>query len=138
MSFNELKVAELRAAADMFAVDLDGKKTKPAIIKELDENGVTYDMYLKMIEPDAEESPVESTSEQDQEPESAPEEPKEEQNMVLVKMTRRNWSYQTRGYYFTRDHPFQLVAEDDADYLVEEDGGFQIASPKEAREYYGG
>jgi hypothetical protein len=58
--------------------------------------------------------------------------------MVLVKMTRRNWSYQTRGYYFTRDHPFQLVAEDDADYLVEEDGGFQIASPKEAREYYGG
>jgi hypothetical protein len=29
-----------------------------------------------------------------------------------------------------------LVAEKDADYLIEHDGGFRMASPKEAKEFY--
>jgi hypothetical protein len=56
---------------------------------------------------------------------------------VLIKMTRPNFSYEIRGYKFTKQHPYVLVEEDDADYLIETDGGFRLASPKELRDFYG-
>jgi hypothetical protein len=51
-------------------------------------------------------------------------------------MIRANNTYQIRGYTFKQSHPFALVKEKDADYLIEVDGGFRMASPKEAREFY--
>jgi hypothetical protein len=55
---------------------------------------------------------------------------------ILLKMTRENFSYEVRGYRFTREHPFVAVNAEDADYLIENEEGFRPASPKEAREFY--
>jgi len=144
-SFNELTVIELKAVAEQFAVDLDGITKKADIIKELGELGVTWQAYAATLEPEVEEEPdilVEDPVV------IAPVqtvvvpvvvEPVEEEvdDVVLLKMTRLNFTYEVRGYRFTRDHPYVLVASDDADYLVEEDGGFRMASPRELREFYG-
>lgn len=135
-SFQELTVKELRPLAEMFAVDLGTLTKKADIIKEIEENGVTFEMYAATLEPEEEElaeldleEPVEEL------PEVIDEEPVSDQ--VLIKMIRQNHSYEVLNYRFSRTHPFVLVSEDDADYLVEEDGGFRIATPRELREFYG-
>lgn len=55
---------------------------------------------------------------------------------ILLKMTRENFSYEVRGYRFSKDHPFVAVNAEDADWLIENEDGFRPASPKEAREFY--
>lgn len=60
-----------------------------------------------------------------------------EPEVVLVKMERENPRYDIRGYKFTRKDPFALVKEDDADYILSNVEGFKVASPREAKEYYG-
>lgn len=137
-SFSELTVKELRPLAEMFAVDLGNLTKKADIIKEIEENGVTFEMYAATLEPE-EEDPIELTLEDDS-PLELPEpvvEEEEESDKVLVKMVRQNHSYEVLNYKFSRTHPFVLVSEDDADYLVEKDGGFRIATPRELREFYG-
>lgn len=134
--FKDLLVPELKAVAETFAVDLDGITKKQDIINELDEMGVTWEMYQASLEPEddfeetVEESPAPVVTE-------SKEPAEEEADSVVVKMTRKNWTYEIRGYRFTQQHPYALVAEDDADYLIETDGGFRMASPKELREFYG-
>lgn len=138
-SFKDLTVAELEAVAEQFAVDLKTNMRKPAIIKEIEENGVTFDMYQALLEP-AEEA----IEDEDIDvvvapvtPQPAVEEEDDDADYVVVKMTRTNFTYQVRGYRFTRQHPYALVKEEDADYLIERDGGFRMASPREVREFYG-
>jgi hypothetical protein len=135
-SFQELTVKELKALAEMFAVDLDGFTKKADIIKEIEENGVTFEMYKGTLE----EEDVDDATEVviDESLELPVDEPEvDESDAVLVKMIRPNHSYEIRGYKFTRQHPFVPVSKDDADYLVEKDGGFRAASPRELREFYG-
>lgn len=57
-------------------------------------------------------------------------------DLLLMKMTRSNIYYEIRGYKFTREAPYALVKEDDVDYLIEVEGGFQLATPREVREFY--
>lgn len=66
----------------------------------------------------------------------APVEEKEPEYMV-VKMDRENRVFQAFGYEFTRENPYMLVTQDEADVLIEEIGGFRASSPRELREYYG-
>ena len=49
MSFQTLKVAELRKVAEDFAVDTDGLKNKADIVAALAEEGVTWSVYQKTI-----------------------------------------------------------------------------------------
>ena len=49
MSFETLKVAELRKVAEDFAVDTDGIKSKADIVAALAEEGVTWSVYQKTI-----------------------------------------------------------------------------------------
>lgn len=56
---------------------------------------------------------------------------------VLLKMDRENPSYDIRGYRFTQQNPFVVVAEVDADYILTHEDGFKVASPGEAKEFYG-
>lgn len=149
--FKDLSVVELKAVAESFAVDLNGITKKADIIKEIEENGVTFHMYQQLLAPDVDDSfepaddleptPVDPGVTEVPLPNEPADEPEAVEEVVpdevLVKMTRPNFSYQVRGYRFTRDHPFLLVSEEDADYLVEQDGGFRTATPREAREYYG-
>lgn len=137
--FEELTVPELKGVAEQFAVDLDGISKKADIIAEIKAMGVDWQMYAATLEPVVEEEPVE-LAELDEAPlvneVPAPVE-EEDEDPVVVKMTRANFTYEIRGYRFTRQHPYALVKEEDADYLIEVDGGFRMASPREIREYYG-
>lgn len=138
-SFEELNKQELIAVGKMFGTDLPNAMNKPKMLEELSNDGVTIEEYLKQVGPPEEDAdePVELAALDDTPlEEEAPAPEVDEDDGYIVKMTRKNKTYQVRGYEFTQDHPYALVREEDADYLVES-GGFRIAGPKEIREYYG-
>lgn len=132
MSFETLKVSELKKIAEDFAVDTDGLKNKADIIATLSEEGVTWAVYQKTIK-DIEES-VEAD-----EYEVLPKfDPTKDQSKdkVLVRMTRANFRYDINGYTFTKDHPFVAMSEDEAQEIFDKEEGFRLATPKEVQEYY--
>lgn len=131
MSFETLKVAELKKIAEDFAVDTEGLKNKADLIAALAEEGVTYSVYAKTIEvlEEAEEEADEVLPKFD---------PKKEQakDNVLVRMTRANFRYDILGYTFTKDHPFVAMKEEDAQKIFDVEEGFRLATPREAQEFY--
>jgi hypothetical protein len=132
MSFETLKVSELKKIAEDFAVDTDGLKNKADIIAALAEEGVTWSVYNKTIEKMEED-------EEDMSVEVLPKfDPKAEQpeNTVLVRMTRANFRYDILGFTFTKDHPFVAMHKDDAQKIFDKEEGFRLATPKEVQEYY--
>jgi hypothetical protein len=132
MSFETLKVAELKKIAEDFAVDVDSLKNKADIIAALSEEGVTYAVYAKTIEAIKEETEVEA---QEVLPKFDPKKDQPKDN-VLVRMTRANFRYDILGYTFTKEHPFIAMKEDDAQKIFDVEEGFRLATPKEAQEFY--
>jgi hypothetical protein len=129
MSFDTLKVAELKVIATDFAVDTEGLKNKKDIIAALAEEGVTWSVYqstVEAIEKDTEE--IEILPKFD--PKAQPE------DTLLVRMTRDNHRYDIHGYTFTKDHPFMAMSEDDAQKIFDTEEGFRLATPKEVQDFY--
>ena len=129
MSFDTLKVAELKVIATDFAVDTENLKNKKDIIAALSEEGVTWSVYqstIEAIEKDTEE--IEILPKFD--PKAQPE------NTILVRMTRDNHRYDIHGYTFTKDHPFVAMSEDDAQKIFDTEEGFRLATPKEVQDFY--
>ena len=129
MSFDTLKVAELRVIAEEFAVDTEGLKNKKDIIAALSEEGVNWNVYqntIQAIEKDTEE--IEILPKFD--PKAQPE------NTVLVRMTRDNMRYDIHGRTFTKDHPFVAMPEEDAQKIFDSEEGFRLATPKEVQDFY--
>jgi hypothetical protein len=134
MSFETLKVAELRKVAEDFAVDTDGLKNKADIIATLAEEGVTWSVYQKTIK-DIEKAAEELGDDSDEilprfNPNAQPE------DTVLVRMTRENFRYDILGFTFTKEHPFVAMTEDNAQEIFDKEEGFRLATPKEVQEYY--
>lgn len=130
MSFETLKVAELRKIAEDFAVDTEGLKNKADIIAALSEEGVTYAIYAKTLnieEPEAETKEEKVLPKNDK---------NQSKDNVLVRMTRANYRYDIMGYTFTKDHPFVAMKEEDAQKIFDVEEGFRLATPKEAQEFY--
>lgn len=129
MSFDTLKVAELKTIAENFGVDLEAGSNKTNIIAALAEEGVTWAVYQKTIK-DVEEA--------EEEIEILPKYDKNniEPDQVLVKMTRANFRYDIMGYTFTKDHPFVPMKEEDAQEIFDMEDGFRLASPKEVQDFY--
>ena len=130
MSFDTLKVAELKQIAEDFAVDIAEQKGKKDIIAALAEEGVTWAIYQKSKAIEEEELEMNETL-----PKAAPKVVKEE-DMVLVKMTRANFSYEIRGYTFTKEHPFVAMDKDTAQAIFDKEEGFVLATPAEVQEFY--
>lgn len=129
MSFETLKVEELKKVADSFAVDLSDAKNKSEIIAALVEEGVSYDMYAQFSNSEKEElEPQEKTKAQIKKELKG--------NTVLVKMERHNPSYETYGFVFTQTHPFVVVPENTAQEIFDNEVGFRMATPREAQEFY--
>jgi hypothetical protein len=129
MSFDTLKVAELKAIATDFAVDTETRKNKKDVIAALAEEGVTWDVYqstLQAIEKDTEE--IEILPKFDPKAHA--------EGTVLVRMTRDNFRYDIQGYTFTKDHPFVAMPEDDAQKIFDSEEGFRLATPKEVQDFY--
>lgn len=130
MSFDTLKVAELKQVADDFGVDIDGLKGKASIIAALAEEGVTWSVYNK-ANSDMEDSIEEIEVLPKFDPKAA-----RPADSVLVRMTRANFRYDIMGYTFTKEHPFVAMSEDDAQEIFNREVGFRLATPKEVQEYY--
>lgn len=137
-NFNELNKEELKAVADQFGSTIDKVRfTKAQIIATLTEDGVTPQLYNSILAPadpdlaELDDAPLDR-------PAASPTEGVDEDELVLMRMTRKNHSYEVRGYRFTQQHPFVLVSEDDAEYLTSKGGGFRPATRKEIKEFYGG
>lgn len=135
MSFDVMKVEELKQVAEGFGVDLDDAKNKAEILAVLLEEGVTFDMYNKFIEAEREEAEVQEETEEvvKQKPQDLK---KQSKDKVLVKMERHNPSYQTYGHTFTREHPFIAMSEKDAQLIFDNEDGFRMATPKEVQDFY--
>jgi hypothetical protein len=130
MSFTDLKISDLKKAAESFGVDVSDIKSKTEIIARLEEEGISYQMYNKFSDADKQEIKV-SSVEKEKRQAMASKEPQ-----VLVKMDRANHSFQTMGYSFTQEHPFVAMPESLAQKIFDSNTGFRIATPKEAQEYY--
>lgn len=131
MSFTDLKIAELKKAAESFGVDVSSVKSKNEIAALLEEEGITYQMYSKFVDAEKQEIEISPIEKQRKEKKIL----KTEQ-AVLVKMERANHSYQTMGYEFTNTHPFVAMSESDAQSIFDTETGFRLATPREAQEYY--
>jgi len=130
MSFDNLKVAELKKIAEDFAVETTSLKNKNDIIAALSEEGVTWAVYeqtIKKIEEEAEETEVAPRFDKNQ---------KLTEDMVLVRMTRPNFRYDIMGHTFTKEHPFVAMSSDKAQAIFDKEEGFRPATPKEAQDFY--
>jgi hypothetical protein len=130
MSFETLKLAEIKKVAEDFGVDIESIKSKNDIIAALAEEGVTWAIYEKTIKDVAQAS---------EEIEVLPKfDPKKNQDKdsVLVRMERANFRYDTMGYTFTQEHPFVAMSEDQAQAIFDKEEGFRLATPKEAQDFY--
>lgn len=152
--FKDLGVKELRrsAIAD-FAVEIDEKATAEEVIAALAESGVEWEDYVAQhpeVRPVEEAAPVVNNIITSADVAPAREETlvaKEDvvvqkplevgQQPFLIKMERDNPMFQTRGYTFTTDHPYQLVKPEDAEYILSKEDGFRQAYPSELADYYG-
>ena len=132
MSFETLKVSELKKIAEDFAVDTESLKNKADIIASLSQEGVTWSVYsktIKQIEEDTKDMSVEVLPKLDPKAVSP-------EDTVLVKMDRNNFRYDTMGYTFTKDHPFIAMSKDNAQEIFDKEEGFRLATPREVQEYY--
>lgn len=130
MSFDTLKVAELKKIATDFAVDTEGLKNKKDVIAALAEEGVTWSVYQQTVEQ------IEANTE---EIEILPKfDPKAsiESDSVLVRMTRDNFRYDILGHTFTKAHPFVAMSEENAQKIFDSEEGFRLATPKEVQDFY--
>lgn len=131
MSFDNMKLAELKQVAEAFGVDLEDVKTKSEVVATLVEEGVTYEMFKSFT--DAEREEVE---EEDTPAPVAKATKKQSKSTVLVKMDRPFGSFETNGVVFTREHPFVAVPEDIAQNIFDYEVGFRMATPREIQDYY--
>ena len=126
MSFNTLKVSDLKKVADNFGIDLPEKPSKQSIILALQDEGITYDMYAKFSGADKVELE-----------EAAPKKVSlEKGKTILVRMDKANPSYTVYGYMFTQEHPFVAMSEDEAQRIFDTEPGFRPATPREAQDFY--
>jgi len=130
MSFETLKLAELKKVAEDFGVDLENLKSKTDIIAALSEEGVTWAVYSKTLK-DVDDAKEEIEVLPKFDPKKA-----QDQDEVLVRMTRSNFRYDTMGYTFTDKHPFVAMSEDKAQEIFDKEEGFRLATPKEAQDFY--
>ena len=130
MSFDTLKVAELKQIAEDFAVDIEGISGKKDIIAALSEEGVTWAIYKKAKGIEEEEKEMNETLPK------AESKAVNKEDMVLVKMIRHNYSYEIRGHRFTKEHPFVAMDKDTAQAIFDKEEGFVMATPAEVQEFY--
>lgn len=135
MSFKNLNKKQLLKAAKLFDVEVAEDDTNPQIVAALEEANASWTNYKKFV---AEESGVVADDVAD---EDESEDQVEFGKPVLLKMERKNPTYDILGHRFTKDQPFQVMSEDEAQKVIDtaelEGGGFRVASPAEARSYFG-
>lgn len=124
MSLSTLNKKELTKLAKAADVSLEGNETNKQIVAKLEENNVSFEYYVK------------SVLKKDEEDEDDAAEQLFESSDVLIKMERKNPSFQAYGQVFTREHPYAIVSEETAQQIIDNYEGFRLASPAEAKSFY--
>lgn len=123
MSLNSLNKEELTKLANKADVELTGDETNKQIVAKLKENNVGYEFYKKaFLEEDSDGADETSTLFKNSD--------------VLIKMERKNPTFQAYGVTFTREHPYAIVNEHTAQQIIDDFEGFRLASPSEAKAFY--
>lgn len=128
MSFDTLKISELKKIAEDFGVDIEDKKNKTDIIAALAEEGVSWSVYSKTLDNLEEEDMITEVK-----PKAKSSNP---DDTVLVRMTRANFRYDIMGQTFTKEHPFVAMDKDTAQAIFDKEEGFRLATPKEVQDFY--
>ena len=157
MSFQNLKVDELKEVAEFFAVDVEAAdEEKGATKKELlaslaaGEDPVTWDQYKDIylvaqndpkpadpVLPEVvKEEKVAKPVDRAEPPVISSDDDEEVGNNVLVKYERQNPTYEIVGYHFSVKHPFKSVPPEVAEHLIRNAQGFRLALPSEALDFY--
>ena len=131
MSFDTLKVSELKKIAEDFGVEINGLKNKTDIIAALSEEGVSWSVYTSTLEKLEEEEDMAETL--FVKPENKKQNP---EDTVLVKMERKNFRYDIMGHTFTKEHPYIAMDKDEAQEIFDKEEGFRLATPKEVQDFY--
>lgn len=154
MSFQSLKVDELKKVAASFAVepevaDEEHGPTKKELLAALAENGVSWKDYqdLKDASDDVDGTEVEEEQKEADKADDdadlpAGEEVEEEKDRdedtgdeILVKYVRKNPTWEQAGHRFTKDHPFKSLPVELAERLIKS-GVVVQALPSEVKDYY--
>jgi hypothetical protein len=130
MSFDTLKLSELKDIADEFAVDIEGLKKKSEIVAAISEEGVTWALYQGTL------NNKEELEDMTEEVKTFDPNVKLDESSVLVRMTRANFRYDIIGHTFTKEHPFVAMNNTDAQKIFDKEEGFRLATPKEVQEFY--
>lgn len=118
MSLQQLKKDDLIALAENVDIEVTEDITKKELLAAFSDAGITYDTYKKfMIENDISAKPLEEKD-------------------VLLKMDRKNGSFEAYGVNFTREHPFAIVSAHLAQDIIDSYEGFRVANPAEAKSFY--
>lgn len=153
MSFKNLNKEKLLYAAEFANVNVSEDNTKAEIIAALEEAGFSWSNYQKFVE--AEDRVAGESLRQASQPhyeetrQGTAEEPFAQpaaqavqfNEHVLIKMERQNPTFDILGHRFTKKQPFKVVSPDEAQKIIDTaatmGGGFRIATPAEAKEYFG-
>jgi hypothetical protein len=151
MTFKTLTAEELADVADFFVVDVENPNPEKPLTKKVllaalseGEQPVTWEDYetiylvAKEREAAAKATPAPEVAPPEQVVEVVPTAPVvvDKSDWILVKMDRQNFRYDIRGYSFTKKHPFQALAPQDAEYVISNVEGFRQALPSEVQDYY--
>jgi hypothetical protein len=130
MSFETLKLSEIKKIAEDFGVDIQTLKSKNDIIASLAEEGVTWSIYQKTIKDiDDNKEEIEVLPRFDAKK-------SQDKDSVLVRMERANHRYDAMGFTFTSTHPFVAMSEEQAQEIFDREEGFRLATPKEVQDFY--
>lgn len=155
-NFKDLGVDELfRSAIEDFAlpVEEEDRGKRDVLLAAFMEGGVSFEDYLEQHpefrEPVTSGPPVVELVEEEfiEGVTVVPEEqvvvrvaepPKPTvKEKYLIKMVRENARFDVPGHSFTQNHPYALVDETTANYLLTKEEGFRQATPAELTEFYG-
>ena len=147
MTFNNMSKVELTSVANTFGVDVDGL-SQAKIKTEIIDNGVTWEMWTKH-KTLVDEIKAADITDEDVTAAALPTSALAEGhsnaketfhsariNKYILKMDRENGTYEIRGYKFTHEHPYVIVEEADATWILQNQEGFRMATPLEAEQHY--
>lgn len=152
MSFNTLKVDDLKAVVGFFAKDVTAsdpaKPTKKELIAALasdeGQGPVSWEEYENIYLPaKAAQRGQEKQAEPEAEPVKpankipSPDDEESDVEYVLVKYTGQNPRWDVIGYTFVQRHPYASIPLEKAEWLIMNQADrFRVALPTEVKDYY--
>lgn len=149
MSFQSLKVPELKKVVDFFVKDVEAanpdkgptkKELLAALASDDGQGPVTWEDYETIYVPAKNDEVVNETEPEVEKPKKkvpSPDDEDDDTEFTLVAYTGKNPRWDVIGYTFVKAHPFHSVPIAKAEWLVKNQSDrFRLALPSEVTDYY--